>query len=73
MDISGTASGRQMLIVSCGAQIKVRLLASGHFDLAMRCMVDVIKKCHPWVTAAIKVEMVRQGHTKVCARACPCK
>ncbi|BDA49839.1 hypothetical protein COCOBI_14-4590 [Coccomyxa sp. Obi] len=50
------------------AAIKVSMVASGKLDMAKRCMVDVIKKCHPWVTAAIKVEMVRQGHAKEVAQ-----
>ena len=50
-------------------QIKVALLSLGKLDLACRCMVDIIRRSHPWVTAAIKVELVRQGHAKVCAQA----
>ena len=55
---------------SCQVQIKVALLGLGKLDLACRCMVDVIRRSHPWVTASIKVELVRQGHAKVRAQAC---
>lgn len=37
----------------------------GHLGLATRCMVDLTKRSHPWVAAAIEVEMVRLGKAKV--------
>ncbi|BDA51590.1 hypothetical protein COCOBI_19-1460 [Coccomyxa sp. Obi] len=49
-------------------KIKGAMVELGHLDLAKRCMVELIKRCHPWANSAIKVEMVRQGKAKAVAQ-----
>ncbi|BDA51589.1 hypothetical protein COCOBI_19-1450 [Coccomyxa sp. Obi] len=50
------------------AAIMGALVESGRLDLAKHCMLDVIKRSHPWVTSAMMIEMVRLGKAKEAAR-----
>ncbi len=43
----------------------------GSLDLAKEAIVALIQSGYPWVIAATKVEMVRQGHAKVGNLPCP--
>ncbi len=51
--------------------MEVTLVETGSLDLAKEAIVALIQSGYPWVVAAMKVEMVRQGHAEVGTLPCP--